>query len=1135
MLRFIFLFLIICITSSPALWGNGDRYAQNSVLAEGRWVKIKVNETGVYKLTAADVKKMGFSDISKVGVFGYGGYMLNEDFSKNDYIDDLPEVATWKGEGDFILFYAKGTVRWTYSKGTFSHERNPYSTAGYYFLRETASPLRMQVKANNTEAAARRITSFDDYILHEKELVSVFDSGRELFGESFETKRTLDTTYQIPGILNEEGKISFRFIAKPQSANGGEVKLSVNDKLLISEKKSSTNDLYTAAREYNVSGKSWSEPKSEATKISITYSGGSTDKNVRLDYYILQMKRELRPYRAVTLFRSSETGIVNSRFVIQNGKADMLVFDVTENDLAQVVETSLNGTELSFFEKGQGMREYALVQPNGTIPSPEFVGEVETQNLHSLPQTDMVIIAPKNLMPQATRLADAHRERSGLTVHVVDPQTIYNEFSSGTPDATAYRRFMKMFYDRATSEADAPKYLLLFGDGSHDNRQLTAAWRNVDMRNFLLTFQSKNSISAGSSSGTYVTDDYFGFLEDHEGGDITGASVDIGIGRFPVRTVAQAKNAVDKVIAYMDNKNYGAWKNTVTFVGDDGSQMDNPPYTITHMDQANQLADQITQSHPEIMAKKLLFDAHKKDYSNGGFATYPTIRSGLMQQLKEGTLLLNYTGHGSKDSWSDEKILLQTDINQFSYTNLPLWITATCDFTPFDNLLTSAGEDVFLNAKSGGIALYTTMRVAYSQTNFNMNKLLIKHLFTQENGVYPTLGEVLMKTKQALGSMHQKLNINLIGDPALRLNYPTAGIKLTEINGKPISDEPVTFSALQKITIKGVVLDHSGAIDTEFNGEIVPTIFDSQVEMTTLDNNGTGSKLAFTDYPNKIFVGNETVQNGAFEFSFTVPIDISYTGQAGKMSLYAVNPTTGKEAKGSFLNYRVWGTAGDIEDKEGPEIRALYLNDSTFTNGGQVNTTPLLAVRLWDETGVNITGSSIGHDITLVIDGQSARTYNLNAYYKTIPGSDGEGMLHFPIPELPAGVHTAELKVWDVLNNATDTTFSFEVVEGLKPKLYELMASPSPARETVTFYLHHNRPETTVKMTIQVYDMTGKLQWKGEGQGVSGYGTPLTMEWNLQNGSGSRLRSGIYIYRAAISTNNSKEATEAKKLIILVQ
>ncbi len=1134
MLRIFYLVLILYLFHSPlTLWGNGDRYAPNSALSEGRWVKIKVNDTGVYKLTAADLRKMGFSDISKVGVFGYGGYMLNEDFSKNDYIDDLPEVATWKGDGDFILFYAKGTIRWTYSNGTFMREQNPYSTAGYYFLRETDAPLRMKTRVNTPDDAARRITTYDDYILHEKELASVYSSGRELFGESFESRRTLDTTYQVPGITNDPGKVSFRFIAKAKGEKG-EVKMSVNNELLITRPFSRITDIYTAAMDRVVTGQTWGETKNEATKVNITYTGGSTDENVRLDYFILQMKRELRPYKEVTLFRSADAEASNARFVIQNGRADMLVFDVTENEAAQVVETSLNGSELSFFEKAQGMREYALVQPNGTIASPEFAGEVETQNLHALSQTDLVIIAPKNFFAQAERLADEHRERDGLVVHVVEPQTIYNEFSSGTPDATAYRRFMKMFYDRSTSEADAPKYLLLFGDGSYDNRQLTAPWKSVNMSNFLLTFQSQNSLYASSISGTYVTDDYFGFLEDHEGGDIPIATVDLGIGRFPVRTTAQAKNAVDKVIAYMDNKEYGSWKNSVTFLGDDGSQSDNPSFTTSLMTQANQLADMVTANHPEIMAKKLLFDAHKKDNSSGGFATYPTIRSGLMQQLKEGTFLLNYTGHGSKDSWSDEKVLIQSDINQFSYTNLPLWITATCDFTPFDGLLTSAGEDVFLNAKSGGIALFTTMRVAYSESNYNMNDLLLKSLFTQTDGIYPTLGKVIMQTKRQSGRA-QKLNIILIGDPALRLNYPTTGIRLTEINGKPISDEPVTFSALQKITIKGNVLDGSGNIDTEFNGEINPTIFDSQVDITTLDNNHTGSKISFTDYPNKLFVGNEAVTNGEFEFTFTVPIDISYTGQAGKMSFYAVNPTTGKEAKGAFLNYKVWGTDGDIEDKEGPEIRSLYLNDSTFMEGGQVNTTPLLAVRIWDETGVNITGSSIGHDITLAIDGQSARTYNLNPFYKTISGSDGEGMLHFPIPELSTGIHTAELKVWDVLNNATDTTFSFEVVEGLKPKLYELTASPSPARETVTFYLYHNRPESTVKVTILVYDMMGRLHWRGEEQGVSGYGNPLTVEWNLQNGKGAHLRPGVYIYRAAISTNNSKEATDAKKLIILAQ
>lgn len=1137
MTRVFCLVLIIFLSSINTLWGDGSRYAQNSVLSEGRWVKIKVDTTGIYKLTAADVKKMGFSDISKVGVFGYGCWMLDEDFSKNTYIDDLPEVATWKGDGDFILFYGKGPIRWTLSGREFIHEQNPYSTAGYYFLRETASPKRMETKANPAEAA-RRVTAFDDYALHELESRSVIKSGRDLFGEDFTAKNSRDFTFKVPGITGDDAKVTYRFISKA-TGSPGTVTMSVNGNTFPASTIRTDNDDYTAAVDVK-SSHDWKGEKSEDVKVNITYDGASSHRNVHLDYIRLQMKRGLRPYGAVTLFREIDSRDNSSRFVVQGGNSNLIVMDVTEGETHSVMQTSLSGEELSFTAPANGkLREFVLVQPNGTIPSPEFVGEVKTQNLHGLPQAGMVIIAPAAFTIQAERLAEEHRKRDGLTVHVVDPQQIYNEFSSGTPDATAYRRFMKMFYDRSNSEADAPRYLLLFGDGAYDNRQLTTEWKAVDMGNFLLTYQSVNSIMSGVRSGTYVTDDYFGLLEDNQGNDIQFANLNLGIGRFPVRSAAQAKNAVDKVIAYMNNKEYGPWKNTVCFVADDGNQQDS--FTLEHMTKADQLAVITTSLMPELMVKKLYFDAHKKDNSSGGFATYPTIKSGLLQQLKDGVLLVNYTGHGSIDSWSDEKVLVQADINQFSYKRLPVWITATCDFTPFDEVVTSAGEDVFLNAQSGGIALFTTMRVAYRQTNEPINRSLIRHLFQQENGKYPTLGEVIQKMKNGatisdgFDLRHQKLNFILIGDPALRMNYPTAEIQVTEINGNPVTDEILTFSALQKVKVKGIILNPDGSRNTGFNGEIQPTVFDSQVTITTLDNNKTGKKMEFTDFPGKIYIGNDEVKNGEFEFSFTVPIDISYTNDFGNMSLYAVDKSTGEEAKGSFRNYTVGGTGGSIDDKDGPEIRAIYLNDSTFTDGGVVNSTPLLAARLWDASGINVTGSSIGHDITLVIDGQSALTYNLNPYYKTIPGTDGEGLIHFLIPELPAGRHTAELKVWDVLNNATTDTISFEVAEGLKPKLYEIWAAPTPAREEVTFYLYHNRPESKVKVSILVYDMTGRLQWKGEEQGTSGLNEPLTVRWNLQNGAGSRLRPGVYIYRAAISTDKSKEATDAKKLIILAQ
>ena len=790
------------------------------------------------------------------------------------------------------------------------------------------------------------------------------------------------------------------------------------------------------------------------------------------------------------------------------------------------METSLNGTELSFsIPASASLREFVVVKPS-QIKAPVTVGEVVNQNLHALPQQDMIIIAQPNFTTQAERLAEAHRTKDNLTVRVVTPESIYNEFSSGTPDATAYRRFMKMFYDRQTSGADAPKYLLLFGDGSFDNRKLTSAWKSVDMSNMLLTYQTENSLSSQS----YVIDDYFGFLDDADNKkSLQNKKLCLGIGRFPIRTVEQATQMVDKVISYMENKNTGSWKNNLCFMADDGSNTDG--FMTEHMEFADQLAGYVESEHPEFLVNKLYYDAYKKDMTAG---TYPDVRSGLQKLLKDGLLLFNYTGHGGTTALSDEKVLTQTDINQFTYTHLPVWVTATCDFTRFDDLNTSAGEDVFLNKSSGGIALFTTVRVAYSRPNFPINDNVIRNLFERNNGRRRTLGEVMQATKNTLSSVY-KLGFCLIGDPAVKMAYPEFGMKVTTVNGQSVDGNSISFKALEKITVEGEVLDVSGQLVTDFTGIVNPTVKDSKVTVTCLKNSNKDDSPAFTftDYPNTIFIGNDSVRNGKFSFTFTVPKDISYSNLQGKMNLYAVDTESGNEAQGNFDNFIVGGTSDTAEtDTIGPEIRALYLNDTTFVDGGQVNTTPYFVAELWDKSGVNITGSSVGHDMMLVIDESTVLSYNLNSYYELLPGEDGTGIVKFPIPALEPGKHTAEFWVWDILNNSTVRTFTFEVVEGLKPFLFDVIATPGIAREQVTFHLMHNRPESRMRVGIMVYDLAGRQLWKHEESGTSGLFENYTVSWDLTSG-GVRMRPGVYIYRAAISTDNSKDATKARKFIIL--
>ncbi len=1113
----VLLFVFGLLTSA---WADSSRYASESVLNSGKWVKIQVAEDGIYKLTAADLKKMGFSNLDKVAVYGYGGWPLDEDFSTT-YIDDVPEVAVWRG-ADYLLFYGKGPRKWEYSSSdkSFIHTNNPYSNYGYYFVTEKETTGRTMEKAASAAGATLQVTTFDDYVLHEEELVSVNSSGRELYGESFTSTLSRDFTISVPGITNDEGKATLSFISR----GNGTITMNVDGNALISGSVSVPSDEYEVAREL-YRERAWMADKGETVKVNIGYST-TGHKNVHLNYFRLQMKRQLKVYDNYTFFRSLSARGNASRFVIQGADASTLVFDVTDGVNPQQMETSLNGTELSFsIPASASLREFVVVKPS-QIKAPVTVGEVANQNLHALPQQDMIIIAQPNFTTQAERLAEAHRTKDNLTVRVVTPESIYNEFSSGTPDATAYRRFMKMFYDRKTSEADAPKYLLLFGDGSFDNRKLTSAWKSVDMSNMLLTYQTENSLSSQS----YVIDDYFGFLDDADNKkSLQNKKLCLGIGRFPIRTVEQATQMVDKVISYMENKNTGSWKNNLCFMADDGSNTDG--FMTEHMEFADQLAGYVESEHPEFLVNKLYYDAYKKDMTAG---TYPDVRSGLQKLLKDGLLLFNYTGHGGTTALSDEKVLTQTDINQFTYTHLPVWVTATCDFTRFDDLNTSAGEDVFLNKSSGGIALFTTVRVAYSRPNFPINDNVIRNLFERNNGRRRTLGEVMQATKNTLSSVY-KLGFCLIGDPAVKMAYPEFGMKVTTVNGQSVDGNSISFKALEKITVEGEVLDVSGQLVTDFTGIVNPTVKDSKVTVTCLKNSNKDDSPAFTftDYPNTIFIGNDSVRNGKFSFTFTVPKDISYSNLQGKMNLYAVDTESGNEAQGNFDNFIVGGTSDTAEtDTIGPEIRALYLNDTTFVDGGQVNTTPYFVAELWDKSGVNITGSSVGHDMMLVIDESTVLSYNLNSYYELLLGEDGTGIVKFPIPALEPGKHTAEFWVWDILNNSTVRTFTFEVVEGLKPFLFDVIATPGIAREQVTFHLMHNRPESRMRVGIMVYDLAGRQLWKHEESGTSGLFENYTVSWDLTSG-GVRMRPGVYIYRAAISTDNSKDATKARKFIIL--
>jgi len=1123
---------------SAQTMNDGSRYAANSVLAAGKWIQLKVKDNGIYKLTYDDIKKQGISDPSKVKIYGYGGWILPEDFTQ-PYIDDLPEVAVYmdKGSdgvfssGDYLLFYGRGPTKWTYNSvsGTYGHENNPYSTYGSYFMTESdTGPKEMDVvPVPALTSGTLPLTVFDDYAVYERDSISILNSGRELFGENFIVNSGKQSfTFTIPGITSDPGKARLSFAGAPTGATTP-VNLSIDGQNILSLPVYVPGDSYTKASLVDNWG-DWTGSKSEKITATVTYNP-TGQVAAYLNFIALNMERSLQFYpTAYTLFRNKQSLSNAVTYSIGSPPASCQIWDVTQNYNARMMATQLNNGQLEFSTPASDtLREFAMVDLSKTFPTPEFAGTVNNQNLHALPPTDMVILTPTAYLQQAQALADKHNQQSGMRVTVVDDRLVFNEFSSGVPDATAYRRFMKMFYDRAASGADKPKYLLLFGGGIFDNRHLTSAGAKADPKYYLLTYQVKESVDETYS---YGTDDYFGFLDDNEGTNISAAGLDIGIGRFPVSSVTQAADAVNKVSAYMDNKQYGRWKSKLIFTADKASAANNDA-PFLHVKQADALANYIDQNYPQYMLNKIYIDAYQLVNVNGK-PTAPDAKKALLNQLNDGCFLLNYTGHGSITAWSAEDLLNIADVRQMTFTNLPLWITATCDFGWFDGFDASGGETAFLNQNSGAIALFTTSRVVSSSGNYNINAQFMRYLFNKQAGKYLCLGDIFRLSKNQLGTDSNKLNYVLLGDPALTLNYPQWNIRLDSINGSLIPDnETIELKALDRVTLSGVITDEDGIPVDNFAGTLNATVYDSQ---QTYESTSGSDTFSYTGYSGAIYSGNTNVTNGAFSFTFNVPLDISYSKANGKIGMYAYDESQGIEAAGSFTQYNLSGTSEGWENTgEGPEIMAMFLNVETFKDGDPVNETPFFYAKVMDSDGINLSGSGIGHDILLTIDNNPAWTYSLNNNYQAIDAM--QGTVGFSIPELPAGRHSLTFKVWNILNNSTTDTLNFTVIKGYKPAILDLEAYGNPAKTYTSFVLSHNLPETTLNVQIGVYDLTGRTVWIHTEHGSSGFMQQYPIRWDLINNAGNRVQPGIYLYRATVSTATSKETTRAKKIIVLGQ
>ena len=1109
--------------SAVATRSATERYAANSVLASGKWVMVSVVENGIHKITHNELKKMGFQDPTKVRLYGYGGHMLPERGIEN-LPDDLCEVPLWR-EGSQVLFYAKGVVNWDYNQSYYSHSRNVYSEYGYYFLTE-GNEAPMEFPVETLQTSGKEYATFTDYALYEKDKKSLCAYGRVLVDDyDYSQGRVVSYKFPVAGVVDGSGMLELSFATN--GAEASRVDVSSGDIMLgsLSIAAASGGELgKIVSRSFNVGTGLADNPV-----IKLSHAVQSNAVSGFLDYISLNFTRKLALYGAQTLFRGNASG-GNALFKIDGCNADTRVWEVSGYGPIRQLDGKLEGATYNVVAPASASADMVVFDSKAAFPSVKVVGSVPNQDLHAMGQTDMVIIVPSNgnFIPAAERLAEAHRSMDGLTVEVVTAQQVYNEFSSGTPDITAYRRLMKMLYDRASTAADAPKYLLLFGDSWYDNRLITFPGRKQS--DYLLCYESKNSVDAIES---YVLEDYMGFLDDGEGSNHTRDKVDIGVGRFPVQNVLEANAVVDKTISYMRNENAGAWQNVVTLLADDGDRI----MPNQHMKDADSIAAIMDKHYPSFVVDRIYWDDFPPEASATGLR-YPAVTQAIYGRLNEGALVVNYTGHGSANLLSHELVWKASDMAALKSPRLPLWVTASCDIGPFDLGDNSVAEAAMLNPDGAAVGLFTTTRTVLQSYNAVIDKAFMRELFLPvENGEPDAVGDAVRRAKNNVIAVGSDVSVNklqyvLLGDPALRLKMPQYKVVVDSFNGAPASAGS-QVSAGGQLTVEGRVVRRDGSLADDFTGVLYSSLFDSAEDVNTRDNTGLGSHQ-YTAFNKILFSGSDSVVNGRFTFTAPVPMDISYSDEQGLLSFFAVDSSCVCSAQGRYDNFTVGGTAKDVvNDGIGPDIK-LYLNTPSFVDGDEVNSTPCLWTELYDENGINTVGTGVGHDITAMIDNNPHHTYNLNSMFVPEVGDYKRGKIMLPLNQLEPGEHTLVLRAWDLYNNSSVAKVSFVVNPSLAPDFVQLKVNPSPVvyGNGATFELTHNRPQSELEVTIDIFNFQGQILWSNTTKGmcdslVYAYG------WDGTAQGGQPLTTGVYLARAYIAVDGAESETRTIKIVVI--
>lgn len=1125
--------LLLLVAALPAQALSPETYTRQSALAEGRWVRVRVSQSGLHILSPSALRSMGFSDPARVRIHGYGGARIDDILSAERYIDDLPETPQQLTDRG-IVFYAQGPDTWErYSSTSFYHKAfNPYSNYGYYYLTESDSTaLAVDTPtgiAGDAAAASKRARGRAHY---EQDLVQATEAGHLMVGEEFRftPSRTFDiaTPGRIPGHevglecqfvaahVGVQSLLEFKVDGQPLEFNASDRIAAKTDNHYVHATLVTTRHNFTPA----------DGDKGGRMSVNISHSSNGIVTKANLDYLTLNYDIDLEiPTDGLLEFWSSIQTLS-----LGGISDDTRLWDVTDPAKPLSVNFSTTDGRAVWKPSYNTMRSYVAWRPGVNLPEPEFDARISNQNLHADGgDIDMVIFTTAALANQARRIARLHEDIDSMHVRVVDIAQVYHEFSSGAPDVSGLRKYLKMLYDRGALAGHPLKYALLLGRTTLDHRNLLASTRSLGYQTIPAWVNRVDRESMSDNDGL-STDDFIAILGDNSGADLGLDDLSIAVGRIPMTSDADGAEIVDKLYQYVNSAKRSNWKNRILVLADDEDQG-------IHLRQAEAMS-KLFEATPQQqhLIDRVYLDAYTK--SNG---EYPEARSQMFRALDEGVAWWFYTGHANNHAWTADGQLTFTDINNMYLRNLPFLVAATCDFLRWDSETTSGGEIMYKERYGGVIGMLSATRPVYISDNGYFLEALGRHVLQRDDrGRLLTPGEIYRRAKNdILNSQGQhrsnpnRLRFVFMGDPAMPLVTPHNIVELLTIDGRPVDlDDQLTLAAMADVEITGRITDPAGQLLSDFNGTVYIDLYDALTSVTTFGN-GNGKVEVFDRRGDKLFAGSATVADGLFTAHIAMPSMVADNFRPATISMYAAADNSADEAIGTNSDFYVYGFQEPaVPDTIAPVIEAMYLNHDGFTDGAPVNSAPMLIAAVRDNVGINLSVAGVGHQMTIMLDGNRPLT-DVSSFYT--PSADGSpsGTINYPLENLAEGAHTLTLRVFDTSGNLAERTIDFLVDDNIAPQIFDVFTDASPASESASFYVRHDRPETILSVTVTVYDLLGHPVWEGTTKGLSDSNISAPVVWDLTDRAGHRVPRSIYIYRASITTDNAHYETASRRLAV---